>query len=228
MLSRDFNRKETSVWNFRTRSSSLWLAWTWHLAWLSEARAAGVCRPTGLHGDGPTDSGETLRTTSMTCMPCAVIMAPCKGGTTQVCSTRGRAPVLTVPPTCCACDRWLCFRTLLSLPAGSVPTTRVAFTFQFSVPWWSGSDPSRESGGLCRGVASSGSPRTCLPDLACKAPFKVLLCFVEGLASPWSGVVVDHFFLTVSLKWLVRGFLFAFCSNLFSCICQSSSAHHEI
>ena len=93
---------------------------------------------------------------------------------------------------------------------------------------WSGSDPSRESGGLCRGVASSGSPRTCFLDLTCTPPFKVLLCFLEGLASPWFRVVVDHFFKIVSLKWLVRVFLFALCSNLFFLICQSSSAHHAI
>ena len=112
------DRKETGAWNFRTWSSSPWLAWTWHLMWLREARAAGVCHPIGLHGDDLMDSGGTLRTTSMTCMLCAIIMAPCKGGTTQVCSARDRCLCGRFLQACLLVTGSLCLKILTVLYGG--------------------------------------------------------------------------------------------------------------
>jgi hypothetical protein len=94
--------------------------------WLREARAAGACHLIGPHGDGPMDSGGTLRTTSMTCMLCAIIMAPCKGGTTQVCSARGCVSVLTLLSSYLL----VAFEspTSLCLPVCLLPALRIALS----------------------------------------------------------------------------------------------------
>ena len=80
----------------------------------------------------------------------------------------------------CALEPCFLFQREVCRPRGQLSPSSSLFPGLI----WSGSDQSRESGGLCRGVASFGSPRTCLLDLTCTAPFKVLLCFLQGLASP--------------------------------------------
>lgn len=89
-------RMEINEWRFRTWWSSLSSVWTWRRTWWREARAAGVSRLTGRHGDDLTGWAETQRTTFMTCMQCAITMGPCKEDITQV--SGSEHPVLCV---CC-------------------------------------------------------------------------------------------------------------------------------
>lgn len=61
----------------------------------------------------------------------------------------------------------LCFRTSLSLPAGSLPTMRAVFILWFSALRSSGRALTQAGNGVCRWVTSSGSPWTCFLDLTC-------------------------------------------------------------
>lgn len=211
------DRKETGAWNFRTWSSSPWLAWTWHLMWLREARAAGVYHPIGLHGDDLTDSAGTLRTTSMTCMLCAIIMAPCKGGTTQVCSARDRCLCGRFLQACLLVTGSLCLRASLSFTVGSVPTVRAVFILWIFVQeqtsgtssffFWAG--PSVVVW-LIEVVCAGNT--VCFPEDSLYSPhlhysFMISVYFLELLASSCFGVIVKYFY---SVKRGLEGFFSLF------------------
>lgn len=84
-ISLSCSRRGIGGWRCRTWWGSRWWAWTWHLMWWREARAAGVYLPIGRHGDGHMAWEEIQMTTCTTCTLCATTTGTCTEATTQVC-----------------------------------------------------------------------------------------------------------------------------------------------